>query len=188
MDKPIKKTATAKDVKIEPKKKPVKKTGGIKVKEIEDKKRFDSIIEMIGDLGFSLRKSLKMSKMSSATFFNWLEKDENKQKLYAHACAQRADAIAEEIIDIADDNRGDTKIIFDRNGNAIETEDKEWTGRAKLKIDARKWIASKLNPKKYGDKVEVSGDADNPLKVVHNIVALGSGVNPNETGEVKEIK
>jgi len=33
----------------------------------------------------------------------------------------------------------------------------------KLQVDTRKWLLSKLAPKKYGDKLEVSGDAANPL-------------------------
>lgn len=35
----------------------------------------------------------------------------------------------------------------------------------KLRIWARQWRASKLAPKKYGDKIEVSGDAENPLAI-----------------------
>ena len=34
-----------------------------------------------------------------------------------------------------------------------------------LQIDTRKWLLSKLAPKKYGDKIELSGDKDNPLMI-----------------------
>lgn len=34
----------------------------------------------------------------------------------------------------------------------------------RLEVDTIKWLLSKLMPKKYGDKLELSGDADNPIK------------------------
>jgi hypothetical protein len=42
---------------------------------------------------------------------------------------------------------------------------KDWQAiqKHKLQVDTRKWLLSKLAPKKYGDKLEVSGDAANPL-------------------------
>jgi hypothetical protein len=36
---------------------------------------------------------------------------------------------------------------------------------ARLRVDTRKWLLSKLAPKKYGDKLELSGDAENPIAV-----------------------
>ena len=35
----------------------------------------------------------------------------------------------------------------------------------RVKIDTLKWIASKLKPKKYGDKLELGGDQDNPITI-----------------------
>jgi hypothetical protein len=42
---------------------------------------------------------------------------------------------------------------------------KDWQAiqKHKLQVDTRKWLLSKLAPKKYGDKIEVSGDPANPL-------------------------
>lgn len=37
--------------------------------------------------------------------------------------------------------------------------------RSRLQIDARKWLASKLAPKKYGDKLELAGDPLSPLVI-----------------------
>ena len=41
--------------------------------------------------------------------------------------------------------------------------------RARVRMDGRKWVSSKLAPKKYGDKVQVGGDAGNPLKVITQV-------------------
>lgn len=59
-------------------------------------------------------------------------------KQYARAREEQADSFADEIIDIAD---------------SVAPEAGE-VAKAKLQIDARKWKASKMAPKKYGDKVE----------------------------------
>lgn len=60
--------------------------------------------------------------------------------------------MADEIIDIADD--GERDYIKDAEGH--ETVNYDHISRARLRVDARKWIASKLKPKKYGDKQSVA--------------------------------
>lgn len=159
---PTKKKAAKKP----PAKKSNKKKSARQIQKEATAKRCLEVVFLIEDSGFSLRKSLKVKKMSSATFFDWTDETKENAKQYARACALRADALAEEIFDIADDNRGDDMIIYNKNGDEIIVEDKEYTSRAKLRIDVRKWHASKLNPKKYGDKVEVEGE----VEVVHKII------------------
>lgn len=104
--------------------------------------------------GASLRKSLILKGMSSSTFYKWLERDEKNEKQYARACNMRADILFDEIINIADDNTLDTITIINAQGKEVKVEDKEWVNRSKLRVDARKWALSKMNPKKYGDKIE----------------------------------
>ena len=73
---------------------------------------------------------------------------------YARAREQQADFLAEEIIEIADDGSNDLMTIT-KGDISYEQENKEVTNRSKLRVEARKWIASKLKPKKYGDRVEI---------------------------------
>lgn len=68
---------------------------------------------------------------------------------YARAREAQADKLAEEALQIADDGRSDT--YLDAEGN--ERTDTEVIQRSKLRVDTRKWLASKMAPKKYGDKV-----------------------------------
>ena len=95
------------------------------------------------------------------TFYEWVAEDETVLRRYEFAMIMRADTYAEETIEIADDNRFDTRI--DDNGR--EVTDDEAINRARLRVDARKWYAGKLAPKKYGDKVlnTVEGDPDKPI-------------------------
>lgn len=116
---------------------------------------FDKILIRI-ELGEALRNVLKDEDLpSSKTFYEWLESDELKVKRYARACELRAEIIFDELIDIADDGRNDfmTKML----GGDVEIEclNSENIQRSRLRIDARKWILSKMNPKKYGDKLDI---------------------------------
>lgn len=91
---------------------------------------------------------------SSQTFYIWLEKDEAKSKRYARACEVRADTIFEQILEIADDSSQDTIIVPIGEGIEVEKLNPEFVQRSRLRVDARKWVVAKLNPKKYGDKIE----------------------------------
>ena len=107
--------------------------------------------------GESLRKICAGDDMpDKSTVLRWLfdgEHDEFSER-YARARQAQAELRADEIIDIADDSSGDT--ITDEKGN--KTVNHEYITRSRLRVDARKWIASKLLPKVYGDKLEHTGD------------------------------
>lgn len=103
-------------------------------------------------LGESLRAICREEDMpGQSTVFRWLDQDTVFQEQYVHARAKQADTFAEEIIEIADDTSRDTRITD--NG---EQPDTEWIARSRLRVDARKWVMSKLAPKKYGDKIDVT--------------------------------
>ncbi|HFB4648218.1 TPA: hypothetical protein ACE76W_002121, partial [Neisseria gonorrhoeae] len=73
------------------------------------------------------------------TIYRWLEANEEFRHQYARAREKQADYFAEEIIEIADSAQAESAAV----------------SKAKLQIDARKWAASKIAPKKYGDKTEL---------------------------------
>jgi hypothetical protein len=84
------------------------------------------------------------------TLFKWLREEGQFLKDYERAKGEQADFLAEEIIEISDDSGLDTEV--DEDGRVIVKG--ENIQRSRLRIDARKWVASKLKPKKYGDKIE----------------------------------
>ncbi len=107
-------------------------------------------------MGESLRTVLKDEGMPSmATVFAWMRKEEEFLKQYARAKEESADALSDEILDIADDGSNDWMEIH-KGGYTSTVVDQEAVQRSKLRVDTRKWIASKLKPKKYGDKVDVT--------------------------------
>lgn len=122
------------------------------IKQIED--IFDYICTEI-ESGRALRNVLKDDNMpDSTTFYRWLDMYPDKSKQYARATEVRAEALFDEMLDIADYGVNDTQT--DENGNKIVNHDV--IQRSRLRIDTRKWIVSKLNPKKYGDKLDVTSD------------------------------
>lgn len=124
----------------------------------------DSICERIAE-GESLRTICATPDMPSRmSVFRWLA-DENRAAFrdqYARAREEQADFYAESIVEIADEceieasYKGE-EVVLDVSSSAI--------ARNRLRVDARKWYASKLAPKKYGDKLELGGSKDSPLVV-----------------------
>lgn len=93
---------------------------------------------------------------SYVTVFKWLMEEDKKDFLNSYTCAReaQADILADEIIQIADDGTNDTQI----NGDGVEITNHDVIARSRLRVDARKFLAAKLKPKKYGDKLDVTSD------------------------------
>lgn len=110
----------------------------------------DIICDRLAD-GESLRSICSTAGMPNrVTVFRWLSQNEEFRIQYARAREAQADTIADEILNIADENTNDTTI--DKDGNEVTNHDV--IARARLKIDTRKWLAGKLRPKVYGDKLQ----------------------------------
>jgi len=109
------------------------------------------------ETGRSLRSILKQDENmpSSSTFFIWLTESELKSKRYELATNLRTDALFDEIVEIAyNTEEGETTKVNSKG--EIETTTGDMLGHRRLKIDALKWSLSKLNPKKYGEKLDVT--------------------------------
>lgn len=74
---------------------------------------------------------------------SWIGSDAERDAAYAQAREDRADAMAEDIVAIADDMPP-----LDQQGKV----DSGWVSWQKGRVDARKWTAAKLKPNSYGDK------------------------------------
>lgn len=85
---------------------------------------------------------------SRSTVHSWIANDlQGFAAKYANAKEIGLEEIAEEILEIADDTTRDT--VHTDNGPKA---DAEWIARSKLRVDSRKWLLSKLAPKKYGER------------------------------------
>lgn len=115
---------------------------------------FDKICVRIAE-GESLRKICKDDDMPSlVNVWRWLNNSEELSKQYARAREEQAETLVDEMIDIADYKKDDT--YFDENGKEVINQ--EAIARSRLRVDARKWVASKLKPKKFGDFTKVQAE------------------------------
>jgi len=111
---------------------------------------------------------------SVRTVLSWLaegDKENGKPEFkaflhsYTRAKQEQADFLTEEMLDIADDGSNDLMTIT-KGDISYEAENKEVTNRSRLRVDTRKWIASKLKPKKYGDKVDLNHGGSIEIKQI----------------------
>jgi hypothetical protein len=97
--------------------------------------------------------------------YAWLLRDPEFAKRYARAREEQADTLADEIVDIADERPEVNELIDKKTGEVLSIDlSSSYIAWQKNRIEARKWTAMKLRPKKYGDKLELGGNPDNPLK------------------------
>lgn len=121
-----------------------------------------AICDLLVD-GKSLRTICSTAKMPSrSTVIRWLAENEAFRNQYARARELQADTLAEEILDIADKAVLGERLKKDGKGKVLERQTGDMVERSKLMIDARKWYAGKLQPKKYGERVALDhGVQDN---------------------------
>ncbi len=114
--------------------------------------------------GETLRSICRDDAMpGKTTVLRWLSDKKNGdfRDQYAHARELQADSLFDEALEIADDASGDWST--DRDGKKVL--DHEHVQRSRLRVDTRKWAAGKLAPKRYGDKVQHTGDGGGPIRV-----------------------
>lgn len=138
--------------------------------------------------GESLRRICCDDKMPTQSMvYRWLghKEREDFRERYARAREAQAEAIFDEMLDIADDGSNDwmegQEGGVDYNGDAVQ--------RSKLRIDTRKWMAAKLAPKKYGDSTTIKhADADGEKIAVDDVTraarlaALAQQINRKQEG------
>ena len=111
------------------------------------------VIDLVSN-GMSLRAACACGDdwtPSEALFRQWCDSDADLSSQYTRARDARSDLIFEQCLTIADSQEGD--VYKDCDG--IEQTNHDIIARAKLRIDTRKWMLGKMQPKKYGDKIEV---------------------------------
>jgi hypothetical protein len=118
-----------------------------KVNSKYSQKQADIICEKIMD-GYSLRKIEAKTGIKRLWVLKWLRETPDFQTQYAHAREEQAETLVEEIIDLADE---EPKTTLNKFG--AEVVDNGRVTHQKNRVDARKWNAAKLKPKKYGDKI-----------------------------------
>jgi hypothetical protein len=105
--------------------------------------------------GESLRAICRDPGMpSEGTVRGWAVRDvDNFGERYRAARQLLLEYWADQIVDIADDEESDPRSRQIRTG-------------------VRQWLMSKLAPRRYGEKVQIGGDPENPVQIMHREVSL----------------
>lgn len=126
----------------------------------------DRICNLLSE-GWSLRKVCELDEMpDKMTVLVWLRTKPDFLSQYTRAKDESADSLADDIEAIAQD------VLAGRvDPNA-----------ARVAIDAKKWVASKLKPKKYGDKIDMTTNGkDLPTPIYGGLSQTPASVPPKAT-------
>ncbi len=111
--------------------------------------------------GESMRSISRDDEMPAmTTLFRWLREKDTFRQQYELAKEESGELYADDIVDVADNQVGNP-LLKDgepvmKDGKPVMVVDAASVAHAKLRVDARKWTASKLKPKKYGDSTNVN--------------------------------
>lgn len=130
----------------------------------------DAICELISS-GKSIREICSADGMpDKSSIFRWLGKHDEFRDQYARAKEEQTELYADELVEIADDISNDVSGELQMpNSVAVQ--------RARLRVDTRKWILSKLLAKKYGDKLDMnlSGKDGGPIQASIAVTFVKTG-------------
>lgn len=123
----------------------------------------DKICEQIGN-GGSLRTICDAEDMPAfSSVFKWLREKPEFSQQYARACEERTEAHNEQLLVYGDEAIQLAQSTDPKAANAV-------VSAVKLKADNLKWVMSKMKPKKYGDKLDMTTNGkDLPTPLLHAI-------------------
>jgi len=121
----------------------------------------DEVCILLED-GLSLRKAAEQVGESARTILNWTKANPAFLTQYTRAREIGYLQLADEILNISDEYQVDVRhdgenTTIDLSATAV--------ARNRLRVDTRKWMLSKMLPKVYGDKLEMTGANGGPIQL-----------------------
>lgn len=148
----------------------------------------DKILELLAE-GQTLKEICRNDEElpAESTVRLWAVQDREgfKQK-YLDAREIGYHAMADEVLDIADDGRNDWMERQNDSGGSTVVADHEHISRSRLRFDARRWLLSKALPKVYGDRLDLNAKhdvADGVAELLRAIDGKTKGLPNKETAE-----
>ncbi len=120
---------------------------------------------------------------AQSTVYLWLLRHSGFSEIYARARENQADTLADQIIHIADTPQPGVKTKTNEKGET-ETTEGDMIEHRRLQVDARKWVAAKLKPRKYSEKFlnEHSGPEGGPIRTERSERVIIDTQNPDSKG------
>lgn len=124
--------------------------------------KYEEVLDYLKE-GESLRKAAKESGIAASAVLRRVKLDPIYAEHYARAREIGYSLLAEELLAISDEREVEARyngedVTLDLSSTAV--------ARNRLRIDTRKWVLSKMLPKVYGDKLELSGDPAKPIQTI----------------------
>lgn len=126
------------------------KTGAVMGRPVKWPQEHPVWMEIVGRVtaGKALSTVLRDDNMPDwVTFYRMLDQDDKLRAAYDKAVQDRADRLADEILQLSDE------VMPDGLEGAMAS---AWVQQKRMQVDARKWIASKLKPRTYGDRIDMT--------------------------------
>ena len=148
-----------------------------------------ALVDLCGHIasGGSLRAWAEVNGHNHQNVLKWLLADDERNKLYREARKMQADAHIDQLTELAD-----SPVPVDDMGRT----DSAAVNQLRLRVDTRKWIASKYHPGLYGERVAVDANVNAnlaeqpPDKILERIVGIlsahGLKVVPDSNGNATE--
>lgn len=124
----------------------------------------DQICDLITG-GMSARAACVEVGVPMSRWMTWLHRGSVDADQYARAMQGRAHALADEIVEVAD-----------------TTDDPQ---RARVRVDARKWTAARMDPKRWGDRLDVTSNGE---KLAGGVVILPAVIVPTAHGPMAAVQ
>jgi len=127
--------------------------------------KIDAVLANMGK-GMSAYKATQAAGVPWGTWTEWVATDDALAVKYTRARETLVERMAQELAVIADEPPPlgpDGKV------------DGGWIQKHRLQVDTRKWLLSKLAPRKYGERLEVAGDASAPLQAAVTVSFVKPG-------------
>jgi hypothetical protein len=115
-----------------------------------------AVIDGMTVRGISCFKACEAAGVPMTSFMRWVDEDAALAERYAGAREAVIERMADDIMTIADKAADDAVAVQ----------------KQRLQVDTRKWLLSKLAPKKYGDSITHKGDENAPLRSLVQITPV----------------
>lgn len=102
------------------------------------------------------------------TIYEWVRTKPNFSELYYKAKRDQITPLIDDILAISDDTSNDD--IINKSGELVANN--EHINRSRLRIETRKWLAARLMPKLYGDRLHIDNDNSETLKEITRVKSL----------------
>jgi hypothetical protein len=113
---------------------------------IDTDSKFSTVLELVSD-GMAVSRACKVTGLGRTTLYRMINSSNEREREFSRALQDRGEKFGDELIDLVDEAPPDG---LDAAGLHA------WSARQRLRFDARRWIAARLCPKRYGDKLEIA--------------------------------